>query len=205
MNAMPRILSTRAWFFRDGDAFTLPEPGGTASRTDRPADDDSAWIDFGAIVDGGIEREREPKEVWGPFTGGGRIELHDVVETKQTIIRSFITQEMSPLAIEVLFGSAALDELSEDFYALAGKTKKGWILIDHYDHRDVLTIRERAFVHLYVAGPVTMDSNIASVPFEAQQLTPSIGNGLELAGLVEDPLGLGSFLATDDGFILTEG
>jgi hypothetical protein len=174
MTQAPRIAGSHVKFFRDGDAFTDPVEG-ICSRTDVPGDDDEGWQDVGPILDSGVENETEEKEVWGPKDEGGRILLHDIVSGKRGLTRTFTTQELSAFVIEHLYGTAALDELSEDFFALAGSVKKGWLLINRYDQDDVLLVTEKAYVHLTITGPVKMDANIVLATFSAKQLFSAHG------------------------------
>lgn len=191
-----RVLGTHVKFFRDGDEFTTPVEA-TCGRNSIPGDDDEGWIDLGPIVEAGVEMEREEKEVWGPSEG--QILLHEVIETKRNFIRSFMAQEMSPFVIEHIYGASALDEVSEDFFALQGSTKKGWLLITRYDQDSNLIVREKAYVHLSIVGEVRLDSDIASAPFEAQQLITlaeedlsSEGDGIEVVDTLEEMLALES-------------
>jgi hypothetical protein len=169
-----RIAGSNVKFFRDGDAFSDPVAG-VCSRNDVPGDDDAGWQNVGPILDSGVENETEEKEVWGPKNEGGKILLHDIVTGKRGLTRTFTTQELSAFVIEHLYGTAALDELSEDFFALSGSVKKGWLLINRYDQDDVLLVTEKAYVHLTITGPVKMDANIVLATFSAKQLFSAHG------------------------------
>ncbi len=124
MNTEAVIIGTHARFFRDGAAFTLPAPG-TAGRNAVPGDTDPEWIDLGVISEGGVERVGEEKEVWAPAPG--RLQLYDVLTTKEANNFSFKCEELSLLALEALFGAAALTATSTDFDILEAVPLKGWL------------------------------------------------------------------------------
>lgn len=204
MTTTARILGTHAKFFRAGDHFDLPAPG-VASQSALPGDNDAGWIDLGAIVDAGVELEGDIREVWAPPINRGQHQLHDVIQTKRGFLRTFTAQEMSPFALEVLYGTNALDALSEDYTALAGRTKKGWILIERYDQEDTLFIRERAFCRLAVVGAVKLGADLVSIPFESRQLIPRTRGAITPSGkaLATEVDEGGKLITTEDGLIIT--
>jgi hypothetical protein len=191
MTQAPTITGTHVKFFRDGDAFSVPIAG-TADDSHAPGDEDGGWIDFGPIVDTGCEFLSESKDVFGAKPNGGKLVLHDVVETKIGFARSFIAQELSPFIIERLYGTGSLDELSEDYEALSGITCRGWLLAHRYDQGDVLIAREKAFVHLKIDGAVSFAAELVTIPFKSVQLFDRTGQAL----LTQQS----SFLLTQTGF-----
>jgi hypothetical protein len=174
MDTKATILGSHAYFFRDGDAFTVPT-GGTAGRNALPDDADPAWIDVGAIMEAGVEKKADEKEVWAP--NPGKLALKDVLETKRDLTHKFTAQELSPFALEVIYGSEALNGTSTDFTALEGETKKGWLRIEQYDENDALTNTIYSYCHLKVAGEVKMGAELVSASFEARQLISPLNKG----------------------------
>jgi hypothetical protein len=178
MTTAPRVVGNHAYFFRDGDPFTVPGAG-TASRTSLPGAEDPAWIDLGVILDAAVEKSSEEREVWAP--NPGRIELHDIVETKRNLVHKFTAQEMSPFMFEVLYGTDALEAASTDYTALEGDTKKGWLMLEQYDQNDVLINTVFSYVFLKIAGEVSMGDQLVTAPFEARQLISTLNAGTLVA------------------------
>lgn len=181
MQTRPIVVGNHARFFRDGDVFTLPGPGGTAGRAARPNPEDTGWIDLGAIVELSIEKAQEEREVWAP--NPGRLELKDVVETRRALTAKFTAQEMGPLAFELLYGLDPLDQalVTADYVALAGDTKKGWLEIKQYDQDDQAVNTLYAYVHLKVAGEIAFNDQLVSFPIEARQLISTLNEGTLVA------------------------
>src|SRR5579885_1036421 len=93
------ILGAHAWFFRDGDAYTVPA-GGNASRTAKPGATDPKWLDFG-IVDIAIAPKMETKEIWRPAPAVK--ELEDIIAFKRQLDFKVKKQELSALDFEMIF------------------------------------------------------------------------------------------------------
>jgi hypothetical protein len=174
MNTEAVIIGTHARFFRDGVAFTVPTAG-TAGRNAVPGDADTAWIDLGVISEGGVERVGDEKEVWAPSPG--RLQLYDVLTTKEANNFSFKCEELSLLALEALFGAAALTAQSTDFDLLEAVPLKGWLEIKYYNQKNELLLTVLAFVHMKVNGEVSFGDDIARVTFQARTLQSSLNKG----------------------------
>lgn len=163
-----RAIGTHALFFRDGDAYTVPGAG-TAGRNAKPGASDPAWINVGIISESSDQRETTELEVHAPSPGLKR--LYDVVEVLDKLTIKFTVDEVSPLAMEVLYRSLPLTAASTQFNPLEGKTKKGWLKLQRYDQNDVAVLIADLFVHLKVASEVNFGgSELAKIPFEAKVL-----------------------------------
>lgn len=178
MTTAPTIVGNAARFFRDGTAYTVPSAG-TAGREALPGDADTGWIDLGPIVEISVEKVHEAKEVWKP--NPGRIELYEVVETKRGVTHRFTLQELSALAIELMFGADALTAASTDFTALAGNTKKGWLHIKQYNHNDTLFNTIWCYGYIAVAGAVNLGADLVAVQIEHRQLISTLNKGTLVA------------------------
>jgi hypothetical protein len=176
MDQSSKVVGNHVRFFPKGEAFTVPSAG-TASKTEIPGAADTGWLSFGPIVDLSVERGKEEKEVWGPKTGGGRLVLHDVAETKNDLMHRFTAQELSPLVMSVLYGSDLLDEASTDYTALDGEVKKGWIEVKQYDQDDALINTVYSFVHLKIDGAVGFGADLVTAQFVARQLFSTLNEG----------------------------
>lgn len=179
MKTEAAIIGTHARFFRDGVAFTLPASG-TAGRNAVPGDTDPKWIDLGVISEGGVERVGEEKEVWAPSPG--RLQLYDVLTTKEANNFSFKCEELSLLSFEALFGATALSDESTDFDLLEAVPLKGWLEIKYYNQNNALLLTVQAFVHMKVNGEVSFGDDIARVTFQARTLQSNYNKGTLGAG-----------------------
>lgn len=169
-----RIVSSHAWFFREGDAFTVPSPG-TCGRESKPGADDTAWVDVGIITDLKVAPQREVHERWIPAPGQKR--LYDVLESKKQIKITFTTDEMSPLAIEHLFQTDKLGESSTQYNPLEGTTKRGWLKVQQYDHTDTLVNVIDVYVHLVIEQETDFADGPVTFTFTANVLHSSLNTG----------------------------
>lgn len=168
------IIGSHANFVRDGDAFTLPSSG-TAGRSSKPGATDSSWIDLGIIQDVGITADRDEREIYAPTPGA--IRLYDVIETKRRLSIKMALTEMSPLVMELLFGTLALTGSSTQYNPLEGATKKGWLKLQQYNQADGTFNVLDVYCHLKVDGEVKFDDNIVTTSLMARVLHSTLNTG----------------------------
>jgi hypothetical protein len=147
---------------------------GTAGRETRPPET-ADWIDLGKLEQLEVEPKCESREVYAP--NPGHIVLYDVLDTKFAMTFSFTANEVTPVAVEMLYKSAALDSAATTFRPLEGRTKKGWLRIKQYDQDNLLFATVYVYVHLKVSGKVTFGDNVVTVPFEATMLLSGKNSG----------------------------
>jgi len=174
MNTGSIIVGNHAFFFRDGDAFTLPAPG-TTSRSVKPGATDPVWVDMGIIDSIGVTHARDEREVFAPTPG--QLRLYDVIETKRKMEFKMACEEMSPLAFELLFGTLKLTSASTQYNPLEGTTKKGWLKVQQYKQDDSLFNTVDVFVQLKVDGEVKFDDNVVKCNFTALVLHSTLNTG----------------------------
>src|SRR5437867_13369495 len=133
LSIAPYVLGSHAFFFRDGDAYTVPGAG-TASRTAKPGATDPQWIYLGIIEEASDQLEDNEIEVYAPSPG--RLRLWDIINTKDKLGFKFTTSELGPLALETLYRTLPLTSASTQFNPLEGNTKKGWLKLQRYDQGD---------------------------------------------------------------------
>lgn len=168
MDKAPYVIGSHVFFFRDGDSYTSPTSG-TASRTSKPGESDTGWVDLGVISASSDTRESEEIEIFAPTPGRKR--LYDVVEIKDKLNIKFTTDELGPLGLEVLYKTLKLTSASTQFNPLEGATKKGWLKIQRYTQDDTQILVMDVFVHLKVASEVSYSGDgLAQVSFEAKVL-----------------------------------
>lgn len=129
------ILGAHAWFFRDGAPFTVPDPGGNASRTVKPGAADPAYVDLG-IVDIGLSPQMEEKEIWRAAPAVK--ELEDVIPFKRGMTIKIKKQELSNLDWELIYGCLAFNLTSGQAMGqfnpleLQAASVKGWLKYQYY-------------------------------------------------------------------------
>ena len=163
MNTAGKKLGTIANFFPDGVAYTVPSAG-TAGRSSKPGELDTGWVSLGIIEEAKDKAiESEKTEIFAPSPGQQR--LYDIIENKIKQSGSFLSKELSPLAIQALYRTAALTSASTQFNRFAGVLLKGWLKIQRYDQTNTLTITEDLFVVLEVDGEIDLGGGLAEVPW----------------------------------------
>lgn len=175
MNQAPLVIGSHAFFFRDGDSFSLPAPG-TAGRTSKPGATDTGWVDLGIISASSDQREAEEIQVFAPSPGRKR--LYDVIETKDNLTLKFTCDEIGPFGMEMLYKTLKLTTASTQFNPLEGATKKGWLKLQRYNQDDTQVLVLDLFVHLKVAAEVAFSADgLAQVQFEAKVLHSTLNTG----------------------------
>jgi len=148
---MPRpiIAGSHIFFAREGETID----GVTVSRTEKPdADPEENWTNLGVVESINASRTNNPVEFFRPSPG--RKVLHDVIPTRQKLTHTVTMQEVSPLLLEIFYGSEEIDiGGGGNFEPLGvGAFVKGWFKIQHYDHLD------QPFVFLDIFAAAMIDS-----------------------------------------------
>lgn len=168
------VLGSHARFVRDGATITLPTPG-TSGPGVIPSDEDTSWVEIGSLKSIRATPARgDAQEVWVPAPGGLR--LKNVIRPKRQLKFNLTSQDISPLVIELLFGTAPLTSASTSFVPLAlGGSLKGWIRFEWYDQSDAKRITAHVYVELVIADVTDLDAEkLVEVHFEAQALLPGV-------------------------------
>jgi hypothetical protein len=183
MNTAPRSLGSHAKFFRDGSAFTVPNPGGTTSRTAKPDITDPAWIDFGEINNLAITPSSNVDEIYAPSPGV--LELYDVIENKRKLEFKFDAEELSFLSFELAFKCKPLTVAGGNYNPGAGKIIKGWIHVEQYDQNadddsDPVNVFD-CYVFLKMDGDLKADENHVKTSILATKLQSNLNVGSLIA------------------------
>lgn len=173
MNTGYKQLGSHAFFFREGDAYTVPSSG-TCSRTTKPGPTDTGWIDFGVISGFDIDAQSELKEKYAPVPG--RLVLYDVHETKRKIAIKFKAEQLSPLAWELMLRTLALSSASTQYNPEEGVVKKGWLKFQQYDQDNTLVNTTDVWVHLKAKGQ-PLGNDTTEVDVEALVLHSTLNTG----------------------------
>jgi len=164
-----KIIGTYAFFFRDGDAYTVPGAGTTA-REDKPGATDPAWIDLGIIEDAKDNLEQEEKEIFKPVPG--RLALWQILRTKAKLKLTFTASELCAFAIELGYRSEKLTAASTQFNPLSGDlSRQGWLKCQRYDGDNNAVLVLDAFVDIKLTGDLDYGgSEIIKPTYEAMVL-----------------------------------
>ncbi len=165
-------LGCHAFFWREGDDYTLLAPG-VAGKDSKPDATDPDWVNrsLGVIesFDDSITDEEE-KKLYQPAPG--HLVIQAVITTKQGMMFKMTSNEVTPLALEAFYRtSQKLDLTSAQFNPLSAVPRKGWLKLQRYDHDDNLVIVLDGWVRLKVTGGMKSgDGNILMPEFEAYLL-----------------------------------
>lgn len=173
-----RVLGSHLFFFREGDAFTVPEAG-TCAAESKPDGNDPAYINIGSCeeaeddISGGTDLE-----VWRPSPGA--LQLKDIVTIKEKMMIKFTTGEITALAIESFYRtSQKLNSLEGQFNPLSGAMRKGWLHVERYDHENDIFVTMDVWGRLKCLGPLQMGGNDFVKPqWEFTVLYSSLNTGL---------------------------
>jgi hypothetical protein len=152
----------------EGDAFTLPDPGGISAVDDQPSAADPAVINLGDIETWEDSKVNEQliitkKPVLGTLVTKNRLRLYQELSMK------FTTNSLTRLAIEMFYGSATrLSGAQAQFVPLAQLTFNGWLYLMRYTHENELVQTANLWVELSVSGGIKGGDNAIEKPeFEA--------------------------------------
>lgn len=132
-----RMIGSHLWFFREGDAFTVPGAGICAQES-KPGISpgfDANWIDMGAVemVDPAVAQEEF--KLYRPSPG--RLVLKDVLENKQELSFKVTVNDVAGIHIETFFRAVQkLQGGQTQFNPLSAISKRGWAHFQMYDHED---------------------------------------------------------------------
>lgn len=142
-------LGCHGFFFREGDAFTVPAAG-VCGRNAKPDPTDSGWIGLTEIEDWDDKPDDDDeKKVYAPTPG--LLVVKDVVQIKSGLNFEFTTNELTPMAIEAMYRtSQKLDVNSTQFNPNSAAPRKGWLKLQRYDQTGTLVTVFDLWVRLKV-------------------------------------------------------
>jgi hypothetical protein len=116
------------------------------------------------------------KEVWAPGDGA-ILQLKDMIPNKPKTTIEFRTQELSPLAYENLFRTAALDDASTTATPHANTSKKGVLRIVQRAHNATDPVATMYFYGaLEITGKVDFGEDFVRAPFRFTMLSSSLND-----------------------------
>jgi hypothetical protein len=130
---------------------------GTVSRTLKPMPGSAAWISLGDCRKSDIDPPRgQATEIWTPLLG--QLVLEDVIRNKLDLKEMLECQNVSPLSLQLAYGTAALTNASTQAnpMVLAGAIK-GFLKTQHYDQDNNRRLTVDRFVELELEGKIELD------------------------------------------------
>ncbi len=176
MNVGSYIIGSHCWFFREGDAYTVPSAGvcGQESKPGIAPTLDAGWIDIGAVETFEPTIAQEEHKLWRPSPG--RLVLKDYLENKQELSGKITVNDVGPLAMELFFRTTQkLGGAQLQFNPLSSISKRGWSHFQSYDQNDALIFS----LDLWVRMRVTMkfDATPVKPEFDFYALYSSLNTG----------------------------
>ena len=104
-----------------------PLAAGVVSNAAIPVANDPSWVDMGVIEEWEDELKDEEKETWAPSPG--HLVRSRVIVTKQSLTCKLTTNQLTALAVETFYRSAALTPASFQFNPLSNVPKDGFMKI----------------------------------------------------------------------------
>lgn len=176
MDLATMILGWHIWFFREGDAFTVPGAGICAAES-KPGispDFDAGWIEVGTVESFDPNVSQEEYKLWKPSPG--RLTLRDSPENKQEFSGKVIVNDVGPLAIETFFRtSQKLGGAVKQFNPLSSASKKGWLHFQGYGQDDEIALTLDAWAK--VRSTLKWDGTPTKPEFDFMQLYSSLNTG----------------------------
>ena len=181
-NPQSTALGRHVYFFREGDAITIPAVGcaaGAATRTNKPDATDPAYIDLQVVDDWQDEiKSMGDEKIWAPSPG--RLQLYDIQETGAEGMFKFSTPVLQGLGVEIFYrNSVALTSAGGTFVPMSGPPRKGWIHTELYDNNNNLGWSLDVYVLLRITGGIaSKEGAILRPQFEANVLYSAQNIGL---------------------------
>lgn len=170
------LAGWHVWFFREGDAFTVPGAGVCAAET-KPGispDFDAGWIELGAVENYEPAIAQQEYKLWKPKPG--RKVLKDMLENEQEFSGKVIVNDVGPLAVETFFRAMQkLGGATVQFNPLSSISKKGWLHFQGYDQNDELFLSQDVWCRLRCM--MKFDGTPTKPEFDFYQLDSSLNTG----------------------------
>jgi hypothetical protein len=178
-------LGRHSYFFRDGDAITIPAAGtgsvaGAASRTNKPDPTDPLYIDLGACDDWSDDfKSLGDEKIYKP-TPGLR-QLYDVIEKGAEGMIKITSQEMQAFAVEVFYRtSQKLTQTggTQQFNPISAPRKRGWFHQECYDQSNNFAFSFDVYAVLRITGGISSkEGGIVKPQYEVNVLYSTLNTG----------------------------
>lgn len=170
-------LTSHAWFFKEGAAFTSPAAGNVAIDA-WPDAAEATWPDkfIGDIEAFEDTKNVEKVEVRKPRVG--QLVRKDIIHIFQSLDFKLTTNSLKRIAFQIMYGSAIdLDEATGDFVPLAAAPPKGLLKLQRYTQENELVFAADLWVRLDVTGGMKGGgSDVTKPEFMATLLDSSLNS-----------------------------
>lgn len=174
MTTRPMIVGAHVFWAPEGGAFTIPSSG-TVSRSAKPGSTDTIWATLGVVKDAELDHARSETEIFAPLPGQKR--LYDVIETMRKLTLKVTLENVSPLVMQLVFGSLPLNASSTQFNPLEGSAVKGWAKLQLYDDQDQLVLTVDAYCRMKLASALALGDSAVQPSIEFSFLHSTLNTG----------------------------
>lgn len=179
MTQQTEILGAHLFAFRDGAAFTVPDPGGDAARETKPGATDPAWLDLG-IVDVTVQPQVEEYEVWAPAPGVKQLE--DVIPYKRQLNLVIKKTELDNFTLEHLWGALELPDSPTaggqfNPMELGANGSKWWLKLQYYGRAGTALITVDLFCYVKFDGDFAPEDGPVETQLMARTLRSTLNTG----------------------------
>lgn len=159
------LVGNHLYFARDG--VTIDSV--LVSRTAKPDNDPTTnWTNVGIVSSASVQIDKQDIDIWRPSPG--RMQLHDVLESRPDLTITCTIEEASPLMWELCFGSLLINPSAQSnpgaFLPMARTGKvKGWFKFQQYNQADQLISVVDIFGYAEIEGAVEFADQTTVVSF----------------------------------------
>jgi hypothetical protein len=151
--------------------------GQTISRTVKPLPGDVLWISLGEVRKSTVTPATgEATPIWSPQLG--QLVKKQNIRNKRELKEKLESQEVSPLSLQLAYGTAALDSSSTQANPLAaGSAVQGWLKTQHYDQSNTRRLVKDTYTELVLSEDLAFDpagTDPVMAMFEAETLQSTL-------------------------------
>lgn len=172
------VVGSHAHFFATGLAYTIPNPGGNASRTAKPGPTDPAWLDLG---EGDWKKSNTGKTVDFMAPAPGIRVLKKKIPTTRGLKLKGKLMEVQNLIWQMLLSTATLPASPAEggqYNPLAGDPfVEGWLKIQQYNQANELINTMDVFVVMNIPGDVDFGEGPVDIDVEADVCQSTLNSG----------------------------
>jgi hypothetical protein len=163
-------LGSHAWFYREGEAYTLLAPG-TVGVEALPDPTDPGWAlrNIGDIEEWADKKNEDTEEILKPSPGV--LKRKDIITFFQSLDIELTTNSLRRIAMQIMYGSdTTLDDTHGQFVPLSAVPPRGWLTLQRYTQNDDLVFAANLWVRLDITDTGSGNKKIVKPKFMAKLL-----------------------------------
>ena len=127
----------------------------------RPESSDDAWLSLPCVDNAMLDRASQEKKIFCSQPGAKR--LADVIETQVERTWKVKFQEVQLLLMQYVFGMDTPDGTTSSFQMNNDASRKAWVEIKQYDHKDLIWVTHTFWGYIKVTGSTNFDDSHVQV------------------------------------------